>query len=111
MSKKSQILLSCDLLRVLEIDEVGSFIALQFELMFEWNDPRVQFSNLKYDSNLNTLSEVEKNIMWVPEIIFFNTEQKEETLNDAKSFIVLEREGNYKPMEVRNRKVKSSILY
>ena len=88
--------------KILEINEVDSTIEIQFELILEWNDPRVQFSNLKYDSNLNTLSAVEKQLIWVPEIVFDNNHMKQETLNDEKSFIVLKRQGNYKSKEVPN---------
>jgi len=93
--------MSCDIWRVLEINEVGSYIALQFELSLEWRDPRLKFVNLKTDSDLNTLNAKEKNKIWVPEIIFLNTEKLDTTLNDDESFIVLKRQGKHRPNQVQ----------
>ena len=99
-SNKSEVQMSCEILNVLEIDDVNSYIALQFKLDMLWRDPRLKFLNLKDNSFLNTLGQDEKNKIWVPEIVFYNTEKKDESLNDMKSYIVIQREGDNEQTEM-----------
>ena len=46
---------------------------------------RISFFDLRNDSGLNNLSPEEKQNLWIPELVFDNTEFKEITVADAKS--------------------------
>ena len=95
-----EIELSCNIFRVLEINEVQSFITIQFELALKWKDSRLDFSNLKMNPNLNLLNSEEKESIWSPKLVFYNTNEQKETQNDEKSYMVVNREGKYKSLEV-----------
>ena len=56
---------------------------------------RLTFFNLKEDTGLNALSPAEKQDIWVPELVFPNTENRLGTLVDDDSSITVERKGNY----------------
>ncbi|TRY70496.1 hypothetical protein TCAL_02367 [Tigriopus californicus] len=86
---------SVEILSILSIDEVDSYITLQFQLNLEWIDSRLTFQNLKEDSFLNTLNSMDKKKIWIPEVLFFNTEEKEESINDEKSYITVARLGHF----------------
>lgn len=86
---------SVEILSILSIDEVDSYITIQFQLNLEWIDSRLTFQNLKEDSFLNTLNSMDKTKIWIPEVLFFNTEEKEESINDEKSYITVARLGDF----------------
>ncbi len=47
-----------------------------------WVDPRIELINLHSDENLNTLN-LQK-LIWVPRVLFFNTEDKMTTKTDSE---------------------------
>ena len=79
---------------VQDIQEVGQYIKLKFQLSLNWKDARVLYYNLKFDEALNSLSAEEKLTLWTPTIVFWNTEQQLKTLNDDNSFASVKRAGN-----------------
>ena len=46
---------------------------------------RISFYDLRNDSGLNNLSPEEKENIWIPELVFDNTEYKQKTVADAES--------------------------
>ena len=46
---------------------------------------------MKMNLNMNTLTAKEKQSIWVPKLMFTNTENKETTQNDNKAFAVARR--------------------
>ena len=44
---------------------------------------------------MNTLTKVEKEKLWVPKVIFSNTEEKMNTKRDEKAFVIVSRDSNY----------------
>ena len=83
--------LSSNVKVILDINEVASFIDLQFELILTWYDRRVKYYNLKLDKNMNTLIFDEAQAVWVPSIIFDNTKNQIKSKNDRKSVIKVEK--------------------
>ncbi len=81
---------------ILDIAEVEGLIGIQFDLSFKWRDRRLTFYNLKNGRNFNTLKVRERSQLWIPEIIFYNTKDKTETLNDNKAYLTVLREGRHK---------------
>ena len=76
---------SSQLWEVLDIQEVGQLTKLQFELSLKWYDGRVQYYNLKDNEKMNSLLYEEKQRLWVPRIIFQNTESQLTSLNDVQT--------------------------
>ena len=56
--------------------------------LFVRYDFRLTLHNMKKNVNMNTLTRMEKESIWVPQLVFFNTEEKVTTVNDAKAFAV-----------------------
>ena len=67
------------LLKVMDINEVDATIDLQFEIILEWVDHRLTYNNLKKKTSLNALTAVEIGSVWLPLIIYENTDQIETT--------------------------------
>ena len=89
---KNTIEIKLTILNILNIDIVQSKIKVQFKLVMSWYDSRLHYKNLKASEYYNWIS-LESDI-WYPVLVFHNTEEKENTLNDEKSVISILREGN-----------------
>ena len=87
------------LLKIMEIIEEKNNIDLQFEIMLEWLDYRLSFNNLKKKTYLNALTEEDKNSIWLPLVVFDNTDQKETTRLGENwewtTSVTITREGNF----------------
>ena len=95
MEDKIVIDVSADIISILDIDEISSIFQVQFFLHFTWHDSRLIYYNLKNDTGLNALSPEEKQQLWIPVLIFDNTENKLSTVVDEDSTIVVNKRGNY----------------
>ena len=71
--------ISITLMKVVDIAEVAHSIHLQFQISLAWRENRVQYQNLKEDTTLNALSTSDVNSVWLPLVIYSNTDQKEVT--------------------------------
>ena len=87
------------LLKIMSIDEKENTIDLQFEITLEWKDHRITYNNLKRDFSLNALTDDEKDIIWLPIVIYANTDQKETTrlgwIEEWSTGVVVSRDGNF----------------
>ena len=87
------------LLKIVDIDEVEHTIDLQFEINFEWNDYRITFNNLKLEEYLNALREEDIKSIWLPLVLYDNTNQKETTrlgwTTEWSTSVTVTREGNF----------------
>ncbi|XP_023345924.1 uncharacterized protein LOC111714922 isoform X2 [Eurytemora carolleeae] len=94
-SSKIVIKVSADIMDILDIDEKSSIFQIQFYLHFSWYDSRLTFFDLRNDSGLNTLSIEEKGLIWIPVLVFDNTENKVTTLVDDEASITIQKQGDY----------------
>ena len=67
------------LMEVVSIDEVDHSIQLQFEVILNWKDNRATYLNLKEKTALNKMTEEDIKRLWLPLIIYTNTDQKKTT--------------------------------
>ena len=74
-----------------------------------WSDARLTMFNLNGDENLNTIPLTDRQDLWVPEMVFFNTEEKRESLNDHKAFATTERLGDYELS--RKQQIRNAYIY
>ena len=70
---------SVDLLRLVDINEEDYSIDIQFEISLKWKDERLRFHNLKQRETLNALAEEDVEKLWLPKVIFENTDQRDTT--------------------------------
>ena len=80
--KTLQVEVSGQVWAILKIQEVQQLVKLQFQLSLKWYDARLQYYNLKVDENMNSLVYKEKQKLWVPSIVFQNTEAQVTSQND-----------------------------
>ena len=66
-------------MKVVEIEETDHSIHLQFQISLRWRENRVKYLNLKKDTNLNALPKSNISNIWLPQVIYDNTDQKEAT--------------------------------
>ena len=66
-------------MKVVEIEEVDHSIHLQFQISLSWKENRVKYHNLKSKASLNALTDEDIKTIWLPRIVYDNTDQKEVT--------------------------------
>ena len=77
---KTEVNISIVLLKIVDMEETDHKIDLQFQITLEWREnDRMVFQNLKQDSSLNALSQEDIEKIWLPSVIYDNTDQKEVT--------------------------------
>ena len=64
------------LFKIVEIDEANHAVDFQYEIVMRWRENRLTYQNLKEDTSLNALSEVDMRKLWLPLVIYANTDQK-----------------------------------
>ena len=79
-----------------DIEEVKMSFISKFKLILEWCDEKIILNDLNEDEFLNIPSNDVIKKIWVPVVIFVNTEMKTETKIDDKSRIVVAKKGNYR---------------
>ena len=74
--EKFPVYIDMNILLVLELNEISSWMKLQLELDVKWIDPRLKFANLKAGEQRNILSSEQKEKLWVPSLTFANNKEK-----------------------------------
>ena len=96
--RKVEVKVSMTLFKVVAIEEEDHSIQLQFQINLEWKENRATYHNLKSESYLNALSQEEINSLWLPLVVYLNTDQQETTrlgwVNEWSTFINVKRDGN-----------------
>ena len=85
------------LMKITDIIETKHKIVLQFGIKLKWYENRAQFHNLKKESTLNALNDKEIEDMWLPFIIYDNTDQNEAVRlhEDVKTTVTVNRAGGF----------------
>ena len=86
---------SISVIDVLKIEEVNHVYVLKFRLTLEWYDFRIRYYNLKKERSSNALSLEEHKQLWIPYLVFENTENNEATEGTKDTELTLVREGNF----------------
>ena len=68
--------------------------------MMEWKDHRLEYHNLKLGPAGNSLSDFEMKNIWVPTLVFENTEHKDVTTLNSDSQVKISRFGNFSRSEL-----------
>ena len=90
---------SIDLLKLVDIKEEDHAIEIQFSITLKWKENRAIYHNLKKEKTLNALTNNDIERLWLPELIYENTDQKETTRLGVqwewKTIVVVNRQGNF----------------
>ena len=78
-----------------DIKEVQMSFSVNFRLILKWFDPKITWNDLSRDKFLNVPASNILEKLWIPVVIFRNTEKKVESPLDKKARIVVERLGPY----------------
>ena len=70
---------SIDLLKLVRINEEVNSIEFQFTITLKWKESRATYYNLKQKESQNILMQEDVERLWLPEVIYENTDQKEIT--------------------------------
>ena len=76
--EKLNLYTSIDVTKILQLDEVHSLLSLQLKLTIEWTDTRHEYIDLKTNKNMNSLSSNEMDEIWMPTIVFDNTNNRQQ---------------------------------
>ena len=90
---------SIDLLKLVDINEEDYSIEIQFAITLQWIENRATYQHLKNDRSLNALTPDDIQRLWLPEVIYENTDQKESTRLGMEwewiTRVSVVREGNF----------------
>ena len=101
MSKNERIKvsISIDILKLVDIKEKDYSIEIQFSITLKWKENRATYHNLKKETTLNALTIDHIDKLWLPRVIYANTDQKETTrLGDNWEWdtrLIVDRQGNF----------------
>ena len=95
---KTQVHISIALLKIVSMEEVQHKIDFKFNIILEWKENRVSYYNLKEQTSLNALTDFEIGGLWLPYVIYANTDMQEavQLMQDLDTTIVVTREGNFR---------------
>ena len=97
--------ISIDLLKLVDIKEEDYSIEIQFSITLEWMEKRAIYQNLKHDKSLNALTEADIKRLWLPKVIYENTDQKQTTRlgefgnGEWDTRVVVARQGEFNRSE------------
>ena len=92
---------SIDILMLVDIDEEDYSVEIQFSIALKWIENRATYLNLKQDWSVNALTQEDIQSLWLPKVIYENTDQKESTRLGMQfewdTDVVVERNKNGTP--------------
>ena len=91
----TNVLVSLNIVDILKLIEVDHEYVLKFKFVMEWYDHRLTYYNLKMRRSANALGTDEIQKVWIPNLVFTNTQNNENTKGNDDSEVTVTREGNY----------------
>ena len=100
IGEAANVSVSIDLLKLVDIKEEEYSIEIQFQITLQWKEHRATYHNLKPKVTLNSLRQEDVHKVWLPEVIYENTDQKDTTrLGDGNwewsTRLLVRREGAF----------------
>ena len=72
---------------------------MQFRINLRWKENRVKYQNLKDKTSLNALISSDISMLWLPLVIYDNTDQKQSTrlgwINEWVTSVSVIKEGDF----------------
>ena len=88
-SSKTVVTIGITIHSILQINEIEETFYLSFEQDIAWIDPRLEYHNIKRNTNLNVLSFDEMTSIWTPQIVFYNTKEKLKSVADDDAILTI----------------------
>ena len=86
---------------VLSVDEINEEFYISYTMKTQWYDSRLRFNNLKKQQDLNVLTPAQQQLIWTPQLIFYNTKSKQKsTLQDATIRVLLNKNYTYEKADM-----------
>ena len=86
---------SMSVIDIIKIAEVDHTYTLKYRLILEWYDYRIKYFNLKGTRSQNALALQDVQRLWIPFLVFDNTEKNEATKGTEDTELTLMREGDF----------------
>ena len=90
---------SINIFKLVDINEEDYSIEIQFQITLVWKENRATYQNLKNKSSLNALTQMDIKELWLPKVIYENTDQKDTTRLGVdwewETNVEVRREGNF----------------
>ena len=90
---------SIEIYKLVDINEEDYSIEIQFEITMVWKENRATYQNLKESDSLNALTQNDIDKLWLPKVIYENTDQKDTTRLGVdwewETIVVVRRERNF----------------
>ena len=86
---------SLEIYSLLKFIEVDLQYVLKFKIRMEWYDYRLTYWNLKQRRSANAFSQDDTSKLWMPSLVFQNTENNEVTVADSEAEVTVTREGDF----------------
>ena len=90
---------SIDIFKLVDINEEDYSIEIQFQITMVWRENRATYQNLKAVDSLNALTQNDIEKLWLPKVIYENTDQKDTTRLGAnwewETHVEVRRLGNF----------------
>ena len=77
--KGASVNVSVKVMKMVSIEEITHSTNIQIQINLEWHDERIVFHNLKNKSSENKIDDSDIRQLWLPRVIYENTDQKEST--------------------------------
>ena len=71
-----EVKISIDILKLVDIKEEDYSIDIQFQITLVWKENRANYHNLKPKTSLNALVLEDIKRLWLPQVVYENTDQK-----------------------------------
>ena len=91
----TKVCISLMILNILKISEVEHLFSLKFTFVMQWYDHRLKFLNLKSRQSANSLTYKEIQEVWIPNLIFSNTQENDAVDGTKDTEVTIEREGHF----------------
>ena len=87
---------SIEVINILALDEAESSMTLQLKFTVDWTDSRLEYINLKTKPEMNVLTPIELDEIWMPTLVFSNTRNKQQAYFRNNSITTIKiKEGKY----------------
>ncbi len=90
--QKTPVSLDIQVDKVISMKELGMEFRVKIVLKMRWRDPRILFRNLKENTMRNVVKDSVDDL-WLPELLFENTDTREQTGTDQGTQFFVEKEG------------------
>ena len=109
--------ISINILKLVDIKEEDYAIDIQFMIILKWKENRASYHNLKTKRSLNALRKEDVDQLWLPIVVYENTDQQETTRlgefgnGEWDTRVIVKKEGNGRYAKVRLASLDETLIF